>query len=333
MPGLQRTAEIDHDKGQAHDQCTDRDPFADDDHPVKIGVMKDVGWQDKHDRRRRDTDQEGEVGDIESPADDIVHAGYRQTVAGLKGIGIDAKPHTAEQDDPEQLKTEAASQVPADDVGQEGCQDFSREAVRMNYHLSINEIPEFWVGPEFFLHPEDLFVLQDITYLAVRIEQVAEHPRPGRTGLDTGGQPAFPGPLDTEGAFFHFSLGSDAVAEVMLFDGNLILGHLRLAPVEPAAVVGTGGLAVAAADTPVVVDHHDAVRFPPGCPGRAGLGAGRFFAVKALGAHVELVVHRDLVIILAVAGARVELSGLHLKNPDILGVGFAVQIVLLDAGG
>ena len=65
-------------------------------------------------------------------------------------------------------------------------------------------------------------------------------------------------------------------------------------PVEVAGAVGARGHAVPAADAPVVVDDHDAVRLLPGGPDRADLRAGRVRALLARDRHVEVALLRDL---------------------------------------
>ena len=67
-----------------------------------------------------------------------------------------------------------------------------------------------------------------------------------------------------------------------MFGLSSSLGMRGLAPVEVARAVGAGRHAAAAADAPVVVDHHDAVRLRPGGAGRADLHAGRVAALLAL---------------------------------------------------
>ncbi len=52
----------------------------------------------------------------------------------------------------------------------------------------------------------------------------------------------------------------------------------------------------------------------------------------ALHPHVEMIFNRHLVIEFGVADFRRHLTVLHLKNANVLHVGLAVEVVLLDAG-
>src|SRR5262245_64245232 len=65
---------------------------------------------------------------------------------------------------------------------------------------SVHVVPELRLGPEVFLEPKDLFVREHPADLAVWIQQVAEHARARRAGLDTRRVPALARPLDAEGA-------------------------------------------------------------------------------------------------------------------------------------
>ena len=55
--------------------------------------------------------------------------------------------------------------------------------------------------------------------------------------------------------------------------------------------------------------------------------------MKTLDGHVKFIFDRDLMEVLAVAGAGVQLSRFHLKDPDILGLGLPVEIVFMHTGG
>ncbi len=158
----------------------------------------------------------------------------------------------------------------------------------------------------------------NVSYFAVRIHQVTKDPGSGGTCLGAGREFAFPGTLHTKSAFLHFAFGPDAVAEVMLLGVYLFLGNFRFAPVKSASPVWAGCHAIAAADTPVIIDHNNAVRFTPCCLGWACFDTGCIFTLETLHPHVKFIVNRDLVEKLSVTGGGVKLAGLHLKYPDIL---------------
>ena len=158
------------------------------------------------------------------------------------------------------------------------------------------EIIELRIRIQVFLQPEDSFVLDRIPDLAVRIKEVAEFSGANRTGLDTGRVPAgfVPDTLDAEGAFFNNSLVSGPVAEIMRLGIDLFRRSVRSSPVKLPGAVRAGGHAVPAADAPVIVNHHNAVRFFPCGLGRTGPYAGRIFALLALHRHVEIIFLRNL---------------------------------------
>ena len=135
-------------------------------------------------------------------------------------------------------------------------------------------------------------VLRMYGNFAAGIENVAEFPRAGGADLDAGGIPAGAGALDAEMAFFHHALAPRPVAKVGHVGVQPLLGNRGLGEVEAPRPVGTGCLAVAAADAPVVVDHRDAVGLLPGGMHRADLDAGRILALLALHRHVEVALFR-----------------------------------------
>src|SRR5262249_17014590 len=168
---------------------------------------------------------------------------------------------------------------------------------------SVHVVPELRLGPEVLLEAEDLLVRQHPADLAVGIEEIAEDARAGGAGLHARRVPPPARALNAERALLHDAALPQAVAEIVLVRVHLVGGHHGLAPVEAARVVGAGGDAVAAADAPVVVHHHDAVRLHPRGLHRADVHARRPLAVGALRADVE------------VAGRG------HLLGKDVLGVG------------
>ncbi len=78
-------AEVDRHEQQAHDDHGHRQQFAEDHQVVQVHVAVDVDRDDQHHRRRRQPDQEGEVGDVEPPGDLVGHAGGDQAVDELAG--------------------------------------------------------------------------------------------------------------------------------------------------------------------------------------------------------------------------------------------------------
>src|SRR5512142_1872980 len=125
------------------------------------------------------------------------------------------------------------------------------------------EVVELRVRGELLLEDEDALPLHHLPDLALRIEEVAELARADRADLDARRVAPAARPLDAEGALLDDALRARAVAEVVLVRVQLGRGQLRLRPVEVARAVGAARHAAAAADAPVVVDDHDAVRLLP----------------------------------------------------------------------
>src|SRR5262249_46072350 len=196
---------------------------------------------------------------------------------------------------------------------------------------SVHVVPELRLGPEVLLEPEDLLVRQHPADLAVGIEEIAKDARAGGAGLHARGIPPLARALDAERALLDHATLPQAIAEIVLVWVHLVGGHHGLAPVEAARVVGAGGDAVAAADAPVVVHHHDAVRLHPRRLHRADVHARRVLAVEALRADVEVAGRGHLVGKVVLGVAEVDLPLLVLVDANILDGGLPVLIVLLHA--
>ena len=126
--------------------------------------------------------------------------------------------------------------------------------------------------------------------------------------------------MNAESAFFHDALPAHAVTQIMLFLINLIFGYHRVTPVKPAPPIRAGRHAVPAANAPIVVHYNNAVRLLPGGLGGAGLDAWGILAMETLHPHVELVLHRDFMMVFAIAGGWVKFAGFHFKEAAVLGL-------------
>ena len=62
-----------------------------------LDVVQVIGKHD-HDRRGGHADQEGKLGDVDSPGNVPAHAGNRETPVPLSEVGRKTKPHQDEQD-------------------------------------------------------------------------------------------------------------------------------------------------------------------------------------------------------------------------------------------
>src|SRR6185436_5485416 len=107
-------------------------------------------------------------------------------------------------------------------------------------------------------------------------------------GLEARRQPPLARAVEAERALLDDALRTDPVRQVRLIGVDLLAGDLGRLPVEAPRVVRARGLAVAAADAPVVVDDHDAVGLLPRRLDRANLHARRVVALVALHRHVVL---------------------------------------------
>ena len=74
-----RSSHVDEDEGHAHDDRRDGEELAENGHLAERLVVVEIVGQDHHHRRRGDTDQEGELGDVEPPNHVPAHAGDGQT--------------------------------------------------------------------------------------------------------------------------------------------------------------------------------------------------------------------------------------------------------------
>src|SRR5262249_32365224 len=100
---------------------------------------------------------------------------------------------------------------------------------------------------------------------------------------------------------------------------------------EAARVVGAGGDAVAAADAPVVVHHHDAVGLHPGGLHRADVHARRGLAGEALRPDIEGAGGGAPGEEVVLGVAEVDLPLLVLVDADVLNSRFPILIILLHA--
>ena len=75
--------DVDHDEQQTHDTGGNCHEFAEDDHVFVGLVVVEVVGQHNHDAGGSQTDQVGELGDVETPGDVSAHAGDLQTVHDL----------------------------------------------------------------------------------------------------------------------------------------------------------------------------------------------------------------------------------------------------------
>src|SRR5581483_9549054 len=170
--------------------------------------------------------------------------------------------------------------------------------------------------------------------LAIRIEQVAELPRPRRACLDARRVPARPRSLDAEGALLDDALPPRPISQVVRIGIDLLLRNRRLRPVEVPRAVRARRHAVPASDAPVVVDDHDAVALRPRGAGGADLRARSVAAMLAPYGHVEVAILRNrfrLVVRIRVRQVDALLL-LHREHANPMQLGLARLVVLRRAG-
>ena len=97
MPRSHGATHIDDDKTQTHEQRRHRDSFTDQYSLREIDVAQDVGGQDQHDRCRCQSDEKGEVGDIQSPADVVTHPRDDEAFSHLHRVAVATDQHENRQ--------------------------------------------------------------------------------------------------------------------------------------------------------------------------------------------------------------------------------------------
>jgi hypothetical protein len=129
-----------------------------------------------------------------------------------------------------------------------------------------------------------------------------------------------PHPLDTKGAFFHSTLHSGSVSQVVDGRVDLLFRNVWLRPVEDPPFVGTGRNAVSAADAPVVINHDDTVRFLPSGVDRTHFHTGRLLTLLALNGEIDKSFFWNQIGVIIMFGVFKidQVSSLEPENPDPL---------------
>jgi hypothetical protein len=129
-----------------------------------------------------------------------------------------------------------------------------------------------------------------------------------------------PYPLDAKGAFFHGTLHSGSVSEVM--DGRVYLlsWNIWLRPVKNPPFIRAGCDAISAADAPVVINHNDTVRFLPSGVDRAHLYTRRVLTLLALNRQIDKSFFWNEIRAVVMFGVFKidQVSSLESENPDPL---------------
>ena len=93
MPEPVGPAKVHRDEHQAHDDGRHREQFAEDDQIVQFLVVVDVDRDHHHDGRGGYSDQEREVGNVNTPRYLVGHARHDEAVGELFAIGVQAQQH------------------------------------------------------------------------------------------------------------------------------------------------------------------------------------------------------------------------------------------------
>ena len=88
VPEAVGPAEIAHDEHDAHDDGGDGEQLADDDDVVHLLVMIKIGRDDHHDSASGQTDEEGEIRDVEAPGDVVAHGSEGHAITHLDRPGV-----------------------------------------------------------------------------------------------------------------------------------------------------------------------------------------------------------------------------------------------------
>ena len=105
-------------------------------------------------------------------------------------------------------------------------------------------------------------------------------------------------------------------------DGRVYLlpWNIWLRPVENPPFIRTGCNAVSAADTPVVIDHNDTVRFLPSGVDRAHLHTGRVLTLLTLNGKIDKAFFRNEIRVIIMFGVFKidQVPSLEPENPNPL---------------
>jgi hypothetical protein len=119
------------------------------------------------------------------------------------------------------------------------------------------------------------------------IEKIAKFPRSCGTGFHTSWVSTLSYPLDTKGAFFHSTLHSGSVPQVVDRRIYLLSWNVWFRPVEYSPFIGTGCNTVPTTNAPVVINDDDTVRFLPGGVDRTYLHARRLLTLLTLNGKID----------------------------------------------
>jgi hypothetical protein len=110
----------------------------------------------------------------------------------------------------------------------------------------------------------------------------------------------------------------------------LLSWNVWLCPVEDSPFIRARCNAVPASDTPVVIHHHDPIRFLPGGVNRTNLDAGRFLTLLTLNGKVdESFFGNDFRVVVMVRIFKIEqVSSLEPENPDPLKLRIMARVII-----
>jgi hypothetical protein len=201
--------------------------------------------------------------------------------------------------------------------------------------LRFKKVIEFGLRIQILLEPEDPLSVDDISDLAIRVEQVSEFPDPRRAGLHTSRISSLPYPLDAKGALVRCGQQSGSVSKVVHGRVDLVHGNVRLGPVEDSSFVGARSDTIPAANAPIVIHYHDPIGFLPGGMDRTNFYTGRVLTLLALDGQVgEARFRNQIGIIVMFRIFKIDqVSSFEPEDPDPLELAFiSGVIVFLHAG-
>ncbi len=114
VPEPVRPSEIGDHEHDGHRDGGDRHALADEDDVLDVLAVKDIGRDHEQHGRRRDADEEREVGDVEAPRHLVAHAGHDETVRELLRVipGAD-RDDERERTEPQPVFARAAEHLAA----------------------------------------------------------------------------------------------------------------------------------------------------------------------------------------------------------------------------
>jgi hypothetical protein len=196
--------------------------------------------------------------------------------------------------------------------------------------LCFKEVIKFRFCTQIFFETEDPLSVDDVTHFAIRIEKIPKFSCSGGTGFHTSWVSSISHPLDTEGALVHGTFHSGAVSQVVDRGIYLLSWNIWLCPVEDSPFIRARCNAVPAPDAPIIIYHHNPIRFLPGGVDRTNFDAGRLLTLLTLNGKIdESLFGNDFRVVVMVRIFKIDqVSSLEPENPDPLKLRIMARVII-----